>query len=237
MDKAITPIVPKSAQTYDRFLSKLQQFSTDSLGPLLYFLGQTKKGKLTVKDLAAPLEVAIMLVGNAAAHLSVERSKSLMKYLNRDLKPMEEGHFPGRGPLLFGEDLLAGQQYTANNVKAPKGFMQKRPQQGFSGSSDQGIFLPAPRLPPSLGHPSTFPLPKILGVQPVGPSSPPTSLKPEASPPGQEVSPHQGTVGHVTPMVQPLPLSSHPDWVQAVMRPQDFPVGMSLLIADWVWLF
>ena len=103
LDRGIIPIVPKTAQTNDRFLSKLQQVSMDSLGPLLALLGQAKKGKLTAKELVAPLEAAIKLKGNAAAHLSVERRKSLMKYLNRDLKPLAEGYLSRqRSPVVWG---------------------------------------------------------------------------------------------------------------------------------------
>ena len=58
LEKGIIAIVPKAAQTNDRFLSKLQQFSMDFLGPLLALLGLAKKGKLTVKELVAPLEAA-----------------------------------------------------------------------------------------------------------------------------------------------------------------------------------
>ena len=63
LDKSIIAIVTKAAQTNDRFLSKLQQFSMDSLGPLLALMGQAKKGKLTAKKLVAPLEAAYKLTG------------------------------------------------------------------------------------------------------------------------------------------------------------------------------
>ena len=81
----------------------------DSLGPLLSLLGQAKEGKLTVKELVALLEAAIIRLGNAAAHLSMERRKSLMKYLNRDLNPIAEGYFPDGPPCCLGMTLLAWQ--------------------------------------------------------------------------------------------------------------------------------
>ena len=149
LDKAIAAILPKTAYTYDRFLSKLQQFSMDSLSPLITLLSQVRKGKCTLNDMIPPLEAAISLIGNAAAHLSVERRKALMKHLNRDLKPLAEGDFPHRGPLLFGERFTSKAKSTADNVKALKGFTAKKPQKGFSGGGDQNkrkpYFLPQGR--------------------------------------------------------------------------------------------
>ena len=72
-----------------------------------------------------PLEAAISLTGNAAAHLSVEQRKALMKHLNKDLKPLAEGDFPHRGPLLFGESFASKAKSTEDNVKALKGFWRR----------------------------------------------------------------------------------------------------------------
>ena len=137
LDKAISIILLNSACTYGRFLSKLQQFNMDSLGPLITVLSHVKKGKCTAKDLISPLEAAINLTGNAAAHMSVERRKSLMRHLNGDLKPLAEGDFPDRGLLLFVESFASKAKSTADNVKALKGFIQKKPLKGFSESGSQ----------------------------------------------------------------------------------------------------
>ena len=40
LDDSLNCLVPKSAKTYDRFLSKLQQFSMDALGPLAFIQNQ-----------------------------------------------------------------------------------------------------------------------------------------------------------------------------------------------------
>ena len=136
-DKDISALVPKSAATYDRLLSKIQQFNMDSLGPLLSALQQVKKGKCTARDLVAPLETAIKLSGNAAAHLSMERRRALLRHLNSDLKSLAEDEFSDRGPLLFGKDFASKAKSTADNVKALKGFIPKKNLKGFSGSGDQ----------------------------------------------------------------------------------------------------
>ena len=48
-----------------------------------------------------------------------------MKYLNRYLKPLAEGLFPDRGPLLFGDDFASKAKSTADNVKALKGVVPR----------------------------------------------------------------------------------------------------------------
>ena len=109
----------------------------DSLGPLTFLLSQAKKGKLTAKEIVAPLEASIKLIGNASAHFSVEQRKSIMKFLNKDLKPLGEETFPDGGPLLFGEEFASRAKSMVDNGKALKGFMQKRSQKSFSWSGDR----------------------------------------------------------------------------------------------------
>jgi len=137
LDKDIAAVIPKSAITYDRLLSKIQQFNMDALGLLLDMLHRAKKGKFTARDLVASLEAAIKLAGNAAAHLSVERRKALMRHLNSDLRPLAEDDFSDRGPWLFGKDFASRAKSTADNVKALKGFIPKKSMKGFSGSGDR----------------------------------------------------------------------------------------------------
>ena len=40
LDKSIVCLIPKTARSYDWFLSKLQQFSMDAMGPLIYLQEQ-----------------------------------------------------------------------------------------------------------------------------------------------------------------------------------------------------
>ena len=105
LDDTIACIVPKSAKTYDRFLSKLQQFSLDALGPMIWLYDQmsSEQGVDATKAKAA-VESSITLLGNAAIHFSTERRKCLMKHLNKDLRPLCEGKFPNRGAYLFGDN-------------------------------------------------------------------------------------------------------------------------------------
>ena len=149
LDDAISCIIPKSAKTYDRYLSKLQQFSLDALGPILWLYDQRAKGLESGRGEEA-LAASISLIGNATAHISTERRKSVMKHLNKDLKPLCEGKFPDRGPYLFGEKFGTKAKETADNIKALKGikpntkrnqffFWERRPKQrqGAPGSPVQ----------------------------------------------------------------------------------------------------
>lgn len=128
LDEAISCLILKSAKTYDRYLSKMQQFSVDALGPLIW-LNENLEGSPKAKEAVTS---AIALMGNASAHLSTERRKSIMKHLNKDLRPLCDGKFPDRGPYLFGDGFGARAKSTADNIKALKGI---KPKPGhFSGS-------------------------------------------------------------------------------------------------------
>ena len=134
LDDAISCIIPKSAKTYDRYLSKLQQFSLDALGPILWLYDQRAKGLESGRGEEA-LAASISLIGNATAHISTERRKSVMKHLNKDLKPLCEGKFPDRGPYLFGEKFGTKAKETADNIKALKGIKPNtKRNQFFSGN-------------------------------------------------------------------------------------------------------
>ena len=76
----------------------------DAMGPLIY-LQQQMSAKTYVEGdtLKAALRCSLTLLGNAAAHASVERRNCIMKDLNSDLKPLAEGSFHDRGPGLFGK--------------------------------------------------------------------------------------------------------------------------------------
>ena len=122
LDDAIACIVPKSGKTYDRFLSKLQQFSLDALGPMIWLYDQmsSEQGVDATKAKAA-VESSITLLGNAATHFSTERRKCLMKHLNKNLHPLCEGKFPNRGAYLFGDNFGSKAKKTADNIRALKG--------------------------------------------------------------------------------------------------------------------
>ena len=78
----------------------------DSLGALLYLQEQLAEGKESdPKRIKAAVKTSIALLGNAAAHFNLERQKSVMKHLNKDLQPLAKGTFPNRGPWLLGRIL------------------------------------------------------------------------------------------------------------------------------------
>ena len=134
LDDSLTCLIPKAARSNDRFLSKLQQFCMDGMGPLIFLYEQLQKNEPPDADtLKAAVKCSLSLMANASAHFTVERRKSIMKHLNNDLKPLAEAQYPERGPFLFGEGFGAKAKATADSIKALKGIQsQKR----FSGSGD-----------------------------------------------------------------------------------------------------
>ena len=88
---------------------------TDSLGNLLWMLWVLSfiyKNKWSRK-LRAVLRCSLTHLANAAAHVSVERRKCIMKSLNSDLKALAEGPFPDRSPDLFGKSLHRWPSFAA----------------------------------------------------------------------------------------------------------------------------
>ena len=76
----------------------------DAMGPLIYLQEQMEvKTQVEGDTNKAALKCSLTLLGNAAAHVSVERRKCIMKHMNSDLMPLAEGPFPDRGPDLFGK--------------------------------------------------------------------------------------------------------------------------------------
>ena len=103
LDEAMVSFIPKSAKTNDRFLSKLQQFSMNAMGPLLFLHEHLASESPDLDRSRSAVKSSLSLLANAASHFSVERRKSIMKNLNNDLKPLADGDYPDRDPLLFGE--------------------------------------------------------------------------------------------------------------------------------------
>lgn len=92
-------MIPKSGKL-DRFLSKLQQFAMDAVGPLTLLYEQLERegeSSATVDTSKSAIQASLSFLGNVAAHFSVERRKALIKYLNKDLKHLAEA--------LLSEDL------------------------------------------------------------------------------------------------------------------------------------
>jgi len=127
LDDSISLIIPDSSRKEDRLLCHLQQFTMDSLGALLCLQEQLVEGKMSdPKQGRAAVKTSITLLGNAAAHFNLERRKSAMKHLNKDLQPLAKGSFPNRGPWLFGEDFGTKAKPMADSIRALKVTLGKR---------------------------------------------------------------------------------------------------------------
>lgn len=136
LDESVSSLVPKSAKTYDSFLSKLQRFTLDAAGPLLWMLNERSEGRDV--DVEAAVRASLALLGNASAHFSVERRRAILKHLNKDLKPLADADFPKKGPYLFGDDIGKQTKKMADNVSALKGLQSRKTSNPscFSGSSN-----------------------------------------------------------------------------------------------------
>ena len=143
LDEAVAALVPKTSKSHDNFLSRLQRYTLDAMGPMIWLLDQLDQGKvIDPKPGEGAIKASISLLSNASAHFNLERRKALIKHLNRDLQPLAEGEFPDRGVYLFGEDFGKQAKSMSDNIKALKGVQPKR----------QGLFSrsggPNKRYPP-----------------------------------------------------------------------------------------
>lgn len=106
IDKSMLSLIQKrkSIIAHDRFLSKLQRFASDSIGPLIYLLRELQSGKGVPKEKAVQaIQTALCFTGNTFATLSIERRRSILRQLNQQLTPMAEEEFDNNGKL-FGDD-------------------------------------------------------------------------------------------------------------------------------------
>ena len=100
LDEAMSCLVQRSAKSFDSFLSKLQRYTLDAMGPLAWFLDQKKQG-----EKVDTVRVSLSLLDNASAHFNVERRCAVVKNLNKDLRSIADAEFPDSDPLLFGDDI------------------------------------------------------------------------------------------------------------------------------------
>lgn len=81
---------------------KLQRYASDAAGPLSYLLGELEAGRpVPPEKVIQAVQTALQGVGNTFAHLLVERRKSVLQNMNKQLIPMAEEEFPNEGTL-FG---------------------------------------------------------------------------------------------------------------------------------------
>ena len=120
IDKAILSLVQtrKHIVSHDRFLSKLQCFASDAIGPLVYLLKELQSSKGVTKEKAVQaIQAAPCFTGNTFATLSVERRRSILLQLNQQLAPMAEEEFDNNRKL-FGDDFGKGAKEKANAIRS-----------------------------------------------------------------------------------------------------------------------
>ena len=213
LDEAVAALVPKTAKSHDNFLSRLQRYTLDAMGPMIWLLDQLDQGKvIDLKAGKGAIKASISLLSNASAHFNLERRKALIKHLNRDLQPLAEGEFPDRGVYLFGEDFGKQAKSMSDNIKALQGVQPKR--QGlFSGSGG-----PNKRYPPKpQGRRPSW------GNQLAGQCSRDWTL-PQA--------PRDNLPGGQTTLQEPSQIMPSPPWSDAVTPPTDLTMPTRAISQD-----
>ena len=71
----------------DAAAAKLQTLTLDAVAPLVHIPEEAKKDTLTVQSAAEAAKSALVLLGNASAHMTKDRRKKVVKDLNKDLLP------------------------------------------------------------------------------------------------------------------------------------------------------
>ena len=105
LDPAIQSKLPKQAKEADRTLARLQTLVLDSAAPLISTLEAARKGSLTTRDATESAQLALKLLGNASANISMERRRKATTHLNPELSTLveDEESFIDAAPLLFGK--------------------------------------------------------------------------------------------------------------------------------------
>ena len=100
IDKAMKVLIQKkkSIMSHDRFLSKLQRYTTDAIGPLAFLLDAIHQSQeLSQEDIVEALQSAISLVGNAHCALNMERRRCILNQLNTQFLWQKRLN-PGKAP-------------------------------------------------------------------------------------------------------------------------------------------
>ena len=111
-------LIPKSARSFDKYLCKLQRFTTDAMGPITWLWDKMQQGSVDTDSARSAMQSRLLLMANASAHFNVERRKAIIKHLNTDIKFIAEVEFPDSGPYLFGEDFGKRAKAAADDVRA-----------------------------------------------------------------------------------------------------------------------
>ena len=104
--------------SHDRFLSKLQRYSSDAISPLAFLLDAVQQSKeLSQDEVTEALQAAISLIGNAHCSLNTERRRCILSQLNSQLVPMADEVLPSEGSL-FGNDFGKVAKERMDSIKS-----------------------------------------------------------------------------------------------------------------------
>ena len=112
--------VPKDCKDGDRALSRLQALILDDVGPLTGLLELKQAGRLTPEAAVDAATQALRFMGNANSHISTERRKRVVGFLNKDLRPLAEEpeRFESAAPFLFGKEFEKEAKDHVDSVKS-----------------------------------------------------------------------------------------------------------------------
>ena len=148
LDPAIQSRLPKHAKDADRNLARLQTLVLDAAAPLINTLEAARVGSLTTREAAESAQLALKLLGNASANISIERRHKATTHLNPELSTLvqDEGSFKESAPLLFGKgfDQLAKEHIEAikslkkTTFQPNRSFQRSHPPQSRGGGTSRG---------------------------------------------------------------------------------------------------
>ena len=68
LNESVSWLIPKSARSHDKYLSKLQRFTTDAMGPIAWLWDKMQQGSVDVNTTRSAIHSSL-LMGNASATL------------------------------------------------------------------------------------------------------------------------------------------------------------------------
>ena len=150
LDPTIQSRMAPQAKVLDRNLAGLQGFVLDAAIPLVNILESARSGSLNTRDAAEAAQQALKLLGNASAHISVERRRKASSCLNKELAPLvaDEGTFKDAAPYLFGDsfqrkmkdhmEAIRNLKQSLSSYSRHQYFQRSHPPQSRGGGSHRG---------------------------------------------------------------------------------------------------
>jgi len=104
LDPVVSSTIPAAARRTDRAASRLQNYWLDAVNPLVYVLEKAEELNLPAEAVNS-IQTSLRLLGNANAHNTTARGKSLLMQMNPHLKDLlRDKDFKEAAPMLFGEN-------------------------------------------------------------------------------------------------------------------------------------